>query len=146
MPTFNRNNRENIAVDPRRLSQGTWNHERNRQLDEGDIAASYSADVIAMQGRVRKPFVLRGCLWIITSSGMDRFEAYRLVAEQDFNGTPTTYANKVHADGGKTARDDSLGFYHGMTVQQGGKRYVLTGPPVTFIPGDPEPTQGNLFE
>lgn len=44
-----------IEVDPARLESGTWCHKRERQIGEGDIAASYSADKIALEGRVRSP-------------------------------------------------------------------------------------------
>ena len=43
-------------VDPPRLASGTWCHTRDRQIGEGDISASYSADKIGLEGKVRKPF------------------------------------------------------------------------------------------
>lgn len=146
MPTSNRRQWEVITVDPHRLSHGTWCHEQNRQLDEGDIAASYSADVIAMHGRIRKPFVLRGCMFVCTGIGGHRTDAYRLVAERAFDGAPTTYSAKVRADGGEVARNDPKGFYHGVAVRHGGKTYVLDGPPIALTPGDPVPRQGCLFD
>ena len=41
------------------------------------------------------------------------------------------------------ARHDPNGFYHGMTVNHGGKPYVLSGPPAELEPG--EPRQMELF-
>lgn len=32
------------------------------------------------------------------------------------------------------ARADPLGFYHGMIVTHANRRYVMTGPPVAFVP------------
>ncbi len=134
-----------MEVDPERLRHGTWSHEFNRQIGEGDICLSYSGDVIAMDNRVRKPFRYRGGLWVTTGVGHDRFKVYQLIDERLFDGAVTTYGDKVTADGGDCARHDPRGFYHGMAVKQGGKQYILCGPPVAFVAGDPEPTQGLLF-
>lgn len=46
---------QEFFVDPARLASGRWCHTRDRQIGEGDINASYSADKIA-EGRVRSPF------------------------------------------------------------------------------------------
>ncbi|WP_146609997.1 hypothetical protein [Salipiger aestuarii] len=79
-------------VDPSRLASGTWCHTRNRQIGEGDIAASYSADKIA-QGKIRKPFSWENGLWVCTGthyqSNGKSAEAYRLVPERFFNGELT---------------------------------------------------------
>ena len=77
-------------VDPSRLASGTWCHTRNRQIGEGDIAASYSADKIA-QGKIRKPFSWKSALCVCTSTNSKFAEAYRLVLERFFDGEPTTY-------------------------------------------------------
>lgn len=70
-------------------------------------------------------------------------------------GTPTTYHGKTGtAEGAEAARNDPMGFYHGMTVKQGCESFVLCGPPVQFIaaeqpvrPGtaEAEPMQLTLF-
>jgi hypothetical protein len=73
------------------------------QSDRGDINASYSADRIASGEPVRKPFQHHGTLWIctsITGSGLTNsrsaeHEAYRLVPEREFDGTPTTYSKRT---------------------------------------------------
>lgn len=36
---------------------------------------------------------------------------------------------------GDTARNDPLGFYHGMLVTSAGKAHVMVGPPIIFRPG-----------
>ena len=126
-------------VDPERLSYGRWSHEEDRTAGECDIAGSYSADLIALKDRVRKPFNFHGGLWTCVGkcpgSGNHRCiaEAYRLAAAETFVGVVTTYAEKTQDS--EAARNDPMGFYHGMKVFRGGKSYVLTGPPVQFIEG-----------
>ena len=141
-----------IAVPESRLASGTWDGERH--TGEGDIHASYSADVIAMENRIRAPFRHGSHLWACVGirgggdSGM-QFEAYRLLPESMFPGTLTSYNAKIRVDGGDSARNDPNGFYHGMAVKDGGIRYALTGPPSIFI-ADPSaapapPLQMEMF-
>lgn len=125
-------------VEPDRLASGKWCHRAQRTEGEGDIAASYSADRIGMAEPVRKPFAWNGGLWVCTGithrSGAISAEAYRLTHPQVFDGTAVTYAEKTFD--GDAARADPLGFYHGMSVTHAGAAFVLTGPPVTFVPGE----------
>ena len=72
-----------------------------------------------------------------------------------FNGAPTSYGDKTGtADAAETARNDPMGFYHGMLVKCGKEQYALCGPEVRFVaavepvrpganPG--EPAQLSLF-
>lgn len=141
-------------VEPERFAMGCWDAEQKRDVGEGDIYASYSADVIAMMGRVRKPFTFRGQLWVCTGSNTGRpagsmpngSTAYRLVPIEAFEGKPVSYTEKT-ADG-HAARADPDGFYHGMAVTHRGQPHVLCGPPVNFIPGRsqrPRESQPSLF-
>ena len=154
---------EIIEVDARRLQYGTWSHDKEREENTGDIRGSYSADIIAMEGRVRKPFEWRGSLCIctgsagsaLTGSGREEHEAYLLVPLRMFEGTPTTYREKTGtADAAEAARNDPLGFYNAMAVVCGKEKYVLCGPELRFVairePGRPDsqpatPSQLNLF-
>jgi len=129
--------RETFAVHPARLA---WRG-AGREICEGDIHASYSADVIAMQGRVRKPFKWRDALCVCTSisgsgltdSGTQEHEAYRIVPVKMFTGKTTTYSEKTdRAEDAEAARNDPNGFYHGMTIKHGGESFVLCGPPIRF--------------
>jgi len=128
-------------VDPARLQNGCWSHEKGVELGEGDIAGSYSADVIAMKGRVRRPFTFHGVLWVcvgIQNAAGRTACAYRLLDPDSFGEDATTYDEKTSNAG--RARNDPMGFYHGMTVRCGGRDYVLAGPPVQFVEGsDPQP-------
>jgi hypothetical protein len=151
--------RETVAVHPARLA---WKG-AGRETCEGDIHASYSADVIAANGRVRKPFMWRDGLYVCTSirgagltdSGMAEHEAYRLVPMRTFAGTTATYHDKTaRDDDAEAARKDPNGFYHGMTIKHGAESFVLCGPPIRFTaessPGRPdnptgEPMQLTLF-
>jgi hypothetical protein len=54
--------------------------------------------------------------------------------------SPLPTQNKIHYDGGETARHDPNGFYHGISIKHQGKTAVLTGPPLTF---DPPQIPGN---
>jgi hypothetical protein len=111
--------------------------------DRGDIHRSYSADLIASGQRVRTPFRHSGQGWVcvsiagsgLTRSGFKELQAYRLTAESLYVGVPTTYrARTATADGAEAARNDPLGFYHGISVKNGSEAFVLTGPPVHFVP------------
>ena len=132
------------TVDPSRLDHGVWSPEHNRQIGEGDVSASYSADTIAFKSRVRRPFTYRQALWVCTGTGGrlgSVAEAYRLTEAEQFDGDPTTYGEKVRDS--EAARSDPNGFYHGMTVKHGGREHVLTGPPAVFVAGETE--QLDLF-
>lgn len=134
-----------IEVSPSRLAPGEWSHELNRQIGEGDIHASYSADRIAMSNTVRRPFQHAGGLWVCVGIGVNfSAKAFRLVHPSAFCGTPTTYGAKVVLNQGDNARADPMGFYHGMAVRSGGETLVLCGPPVHFAPG--EEAQRSLFD
>lgn len=136
---------QSVQVDPSRLASGRWCHQSNRQQGEGDIDASYSADLIGMHGRVRKPFRLHGWLCVVTSMGPNACTAYRLVATESFGGELTSYAERVRRDDGEAARKDPSGFYHGMQVVHGGQSFVLCGPPIEITAGEPAPEQTDLF-
>jgi hypothetical protein len=128
--------------------------------ERGDINRAYSADLIATNDRVRKPFQYLGELWVCTSitgwgltrSGCTVYAAYRLTPERMFIGVPMTYhARTGTAETAEAARNDPFGFYHGMAVKHGSEAFVLLGPPVGFIgpsrpePEPPEPMQLTLF-
>jgi hypothetical protein len=65
-------------------------------------------------------------------------KAYRLIPLRMFQDEPTTYRAKVDIDGGETARNDPMGFYHGMQVKSGKEPFVIVGPEAHFIA---EPTR-----
>lgn len=123
-------------VDPSRLASGTWCHTRDRCIGEGDIAASYSADKIGLEGKVRKPFVWQNSLWVCTSlhsmASELSAESYRLLPERFFDGEPISYHENVML--GDEARLRPEGFYHGMRVQHGKQDYILVGPKALFLP------------
>lgn len=134
-----------------------------RLANRGDINRSYSADLIATSGRVRKPFSHLSKLWVCTSisgsgltqSGDREHEAYRLAPEHMFIGLPTTYRAKTGtAEAAEAARNDPYGFYHGVAVRHGSEAFIMSGPPLRFVednapsrpkPNTPEPTQLKLF-
>jgi hypothetical protein len=105
---------------------------------EGDMRGSYSADVIATDSKVRKPFNWRGDLMVVVGTGGDggvqQSDAYRLTPVSLFKGTATTYREKTGTEAGaEAARNDAKGFYHAITVRLGTIKFVLTGPPIRFI-------------
>jgi hypothetical protein len=112
---------------------------------EGDVIASYSADVIPdKKSRIRKPFHWRNALWCCVGMFGDEASAYLLTPLASFASPTTTYAEKLGIDQGDFARADPGGFYHGMRVSSGGATFILTGPEVTLTATAPK--QGNLFE
>lgn len=134
-------------VDPSRLARGEWSAKHGRTIGEGDISRSYSADRIGLGQSVRAPFTHHGDQWLCVGfryGASAVAEAYRLVHPTRFEGSVTTYTAKVVPDGGRSARTDPLGFYHGISVKRGREAFVLCGPPAEFIPG--EPRQRSLFE
>lgn len=139
-----------FRVDPSRLASGTWCHTRDRQIGEGDISASYSADKIGMEGKVRKPFAWQNALWVCTgmqSHGDFRAaEAYRLVPERFFSGEPTTYNEVACLPAAERFKPE--GFYHGMRVRSGKQEFILVGPSVKFLPKEDSETlkQADLFD
>lgn len=145
-------NVEIAQVNPSRFADGRWNHESERQEGEGDIAASYSGDVIAESGRIRAPFSFRDQLWICVGRSSDEARCYLLVPLASFEGKPTTYKAKTATpESCEEARNDPNGFYHGMSVTWRRKTFVLSGPEVRFCSTDSETepveatAQGNLF-
>jgi hypothetical protein len=135
-PVMPENEVEIHPVDPARLQHGTWSHEHDETIGEGDIMASYSGDTIAMESRVRKPFQYKGRLWVCVGTrgrgGVMEAEAYRLTLAAAF-AKATTYREKLSIDNGDCARNDPQGFYHGMAVQAGGQAMVMCGPPALFV-------------
>lgn len=133
------------AVSPARLAYGVWDHESEVERGEGDICASYSGDCIATAGTVRKPFVYQGSLWVSVGGSFHHkgsAKCYRLLPVRLFDGKPTTYSLKVNSNPldetykypGDTARNDPMGFYHGMAVKHGREMLVLVGPEALFAP------------
>lgn len=128
MPT---DQRATWAVNAARLQHGG-----------GDINESYSADRIASGQPVQKPFQHDGASWIctsitgsgLTSSGSWEHEAYRILPERMFIGSPTTYGTRTRTFETAKARNDPNGFYHGVAVKHGRAPFVLCGPPLRFVP------------
>jgi hypothetical protein len=119
-------------VDPERLNSGLWCHKVNKTVGEGDIAASYSADRIAMNRPIRRTFPWQGSEWVCVClgyNGVISAEAYRLVEPRLFSGKPLSYTEKTSdAD---SVRADTNGFYHGMTVKDAdGRSYFAARVPV----------------
>ena len=125
-------------TDPARLASGQWCHARQRQIGEGDISASYSADHIGMSQPIRKPFTWQSGLWVCVGMASRRghifAEAYRILPQSAFPYPVRAYAEKTRNS--DEARADPNGFYHGMSVRHGSKTFVLIGPPVRFAPGE----------
>lgn len=132
---------EAYEVDPGRLALGQWSHEFNETVGEGDIAASYCADTIALENKTRKPFIFRGDLWVTVSRSGGVAKAYRLVPIDDFNAAAMAYGEKTKDCA--AARADPDGFYHGVAVSFRKDWFVLHGPPAFFVPG--QVTQPGLF-
>ncbi|WP_299724821.1 hypothetical protein [uncultured Tateyamaria sp.] len=141
--------KKEFRIDPSRFESGTWCHKRDKIIGEGDIAASYSADKIGLEGAVRKPFKWQNAMWVNTgmvSNGKSRsVEAYQLIPAKFFDGEPQTYGQIVRSNTAAGQRQE--GFYHGMHVQHGKRPYVLIGPSVIFLPSEEEtPQQINLLD
>lgn len=129
-------------LDPDRFEPGTFCSRKERTVGEGDISASYSADTIALEGRVRNPFRWSGADWVSIGSEMgSRQQVYKLMDPSLYPRRVMTYQEKVRdAD---AARKDPFGFYDGMRVKHRNQELVLCGPQLVVRPG--QPSQGQLF-
>lgn len=129
------------TIEPSRLAFGAWYHISEKQIGEGDIRASYSADRIGMGQPIRKPFRYAGELWACVGTGPAGAEAYRLLHPSLYVGNARSYHDRC-CDGDR-ARGDPAGFYDGIIVHHGGRELVMAGPPATFVAG--EEAQLSLF-
>lgn len=121
------------TVEPSRLAFGAWCHASEKQIGEGDIRASYSADRIGMGQPIRKPFRYGGGLWICVGTRPLGAEAYRLVHPSLYGGTARSYHD--WCSDGDRARGNPAGYYDGIIVRHAGREIVMAGPPVTFVAG-----------
>jgi len=143
--TRDRQRPPHVAVDPARLQHGQWCPTREEYVGEGDIVASYSADKIALAGVIRRPFPWHENLWVNVGEmhwgSQSQITAYRLEPAEAFAEEIVSYAEKTVDC--EAARNDPLGFYHGMHVAHRGKVWVLCGPARIFVPG--QTAQPGLF-
>jgi hypothetical protein len=125
-----------FLVHHSRLTDGHWNGETI--AGQGDICASYSADRISENKPVRAPFQWQGSLWtcigMMGRGGVQEYAcAYRLLPEERFDGAPTNFAERTAGEElCEAARNDPMGFYHGVFIQHKGQRFVLCGPEARF--------------
>jgi hypothetical protein len=121
-----------------RMSWEAYDHVRQREGRRGDIDKAYSADIIAMQGRV-KTFTHQGQLWTRVCgqyfNGEQTAGCYRLVLLKHYKGVSCTYSERCHnAEDAEAARNDPEGFYNSMRVKSGKDEFVMVGPEVFFKP------------
>ncbi len=140
---------QKFFVDPARLASGRWCHTRDRQIGEGDISASYSADKIA-EGRGRSPFKWQNALWVnvggATIGNHRAVQAYRIIERKFFDGATITYHENARMSAAARGRPE--GFYHGMSVKWGKLDCVLIGPASIFLPSEERaaPEQADMFD
>jgi hypothetical protein len=80
-----------------------------------------------------------GEMWVAIGLSNHGAKAYRLCPLRIFSGTPANYRDKTGtAEGAEAARNDPNGFYDRMTVKHGGQEFVLCGPEVQIVAGQPE--------
>ncbi len=127
-------------VDPLRLASGDLVNDD--WLGRGDINASYSGDRIGERKPIRRPFEWQGSLWVCVGMvlpGRDTNKpieatAYRLIPKRFFGGKSIDYAERTATeDLCAAARNDSMGFYHGVAVKRGKEEFILCGPPALFV-------------
>jgi len=58
-------------LDPDRFAPGEFCYHKEKTVGEGDIVSSNSADKIALDNRVRKPFAWNGHQWVMVSGSGD---------------------------------------------------------------------------
>ena len=118
-----------FTVAASRLAYGEYDHLTGRYVGIGDIRASYSADVIATEGRIRAPFVHEGVLYVAVGGTNTETKAVALAHPRQFPRAMMTYHEKSRAG---AAGSDPFGFYDGIRVKCGAVAYVLCGPGVIF--------------
>jgi len=118
------------------------------ELGRGDIGRSFST-AIAPNDKIKNPFRLgdRGMFVCMGGfSGPDgRFhDAWRIVEPEHFEGQYHLYSRRG-MKGHEKARNNPLGFYHGMKVWCGTTPYILVGKPILLHEGEEEGRQTTLF-
>ena len=116
-----------IAVEEWRFADGTY-EDGEKVGKAGDIAASYSGDIIP-EGKVKRPFKHVGVEYVNVGGTIKAVEAYRIIPASEFEGEARKYGD-LQAD---VLRLQPEGFYHGMLVTYKKKDYVLVGPEVKFV-------------
>jgi hypothetical protein len=100
-------------------------------VDRIRLAASYGGESIATTSSVKRPHLHDGSLWVYVGGGRAGSSVFRLVPVDEFDGTLTTYGQRTGtAEAAEAARNDPMGFYHGMLVKFGRENYVLCGPEI----------------
>ena len=115
------------TVDPARLSMGHWDLVANKQIDEGDISQSYSADVIAEHNTFRRPFRWKDGFRIsvggsFTGTKVHCVRTYRIIPVELYDDETHTYTESCTYD----ENHKSKFTYEGMRVKKGDKEYVLS--------------------
>lgn len=124
-----------VMVEAERLKSACGAHGR---MICGDIAASYSADLLATKkegDNIRTPFLFQGRRYVCVGMvpGRSAF-ALRLMTRREFD----------EAYGGAKAAEPSSS-YHGQVVRHGGEELMLAGPEIIFkaTPDAPTPFDGD---
>ena len=123
---------QEIEVSPSRLARSEWCHRRSKRFGEGDICTSYSADRIASERPVRKPYLHEGQKWVCVGSSGSFWHGYRLIHPTYFEGDTFTYGERVRD--AQNGRNDRSGLYHGMQVKHGGNVIALPQPQFGQLP------------
>ena len=92
-------------VNPARLAWGTSTEQKD-YMNEGDIAASYSSDSIAMGQPVREPFRMDGEMSVAIGLSNGGAPAYRLCPLRIFDGNAPTTARRRQRELAEAARND----------------------------------------
>jgi len=128
-------NVENIVyADPARFKSSSWDADKGRSIPGGDIAESYSADMIGQKSTFRKPFKWKDGLRI--STGMKftgsyggvrtNVTTYRLVPIEYYKGKSHTHQEASKLNYLKDDGEYHHGFtYNGMRVKKGKQEYVM---------------------
>ena len=107
-----------VTVEPARLSSGLWGHE------EGDIAASYSADVYGEKQRLRSTFSYAHAPHVAMNVG----GSFASVQAKAYPVVHSSYADEIMSDYQKAGLKDG---YTGRAVQRYGNDCIF-GLPVIF--------------
>jgi len=111
-----------VRVDPMRLGAG-------------DIGRSYSADRIAANGTIRKPFIWQGRYWVSVGAvisgreGVIEVKAVELIPAEAWTGASWTYETKPREPAGHMS-------YTGIQVRQSGHPFVIGPRRALFKPGE----------
>jgi hypothetical protein len=116
---------EAVTVDAARLSWGTWDATKQKDIGEGDIHKAYSGDTIS-SGKIRGVVTIAGKPYTVTGlardNGTEQACLWPLFTPAEWGDRPTTTYGDVTS---RRNQEQSEFSYEGIKVKHGKNVYVM---------------------